>query len=402
MTRHSHRGLVIAGLFAFLLINILSMTACGQKRIHVATTSGGPDSSGKLAANGTQKHVSDSHGLSGSDLQTSSLEEESSRHEETSGHEPLLLTHEPVSLPSETPFKDAAAGTPGQEMAYVDPASSRQGLDHTDMVKPGREILTQSPSSGSAEPYPSVEPSQVDSSSHVKDTEGTSLSDGEDAGAGSSDEPEGDPFASVNLDPDREGVSNDDQRRNNQQSPHAFGSTFRSSQSDAHSPEPSDAHSPEPLALDAHADSDTLVPPEKVPGETTIAKVEPSDAIRHQLDQLKEEESHALLDVFFEFDSWALTPEGRTALEHNAEWLKTQPSAKLLIQGHCDQRGTQAYNLVLGEKRAMVIRDYLVELGIDPDRLSIMSYGKEKPFCTDPTEVCYQLNRRGHFVVHHP
>ena len=69
------------------------------------------------------------------------------------------------------------------------------------------------------------------------------------------------------------------------------------------------------------------------------------------------------------------------------------------VEGHCDERGTAAYNLVLGEKRAKAVRNYLVELGVGADRLSIVSYGKERPFCNERAESCYQQNRRGHLVV---
>ena len=156
-------------------------------------------------------------------------------------------------------------------------------------------------------------------------------------------------------------------------------------------------------ALGSTGEEGTGLPVEQIPGNIAVAKAEPSDAIREQLDKIKEEEAATLAaglnDIFFEFDSWTLTAEGRQALDHGAEWLNSKAAAKLLIEGHCDSRGTQAYNLVLGKKRAAAIRDYLVELGITPERLAIISYGQDKPFCTDPTEVCYQLNRRGHLLV---
>jgi peptidoglycan-associated lipoprotein len=72
---------------------------------------------------------------------------------------------------------------------------------------------------------------------------------------------------------------------------------------------------------------------------------------------------------------------------------------KVLIEGHCDERGTLAYNLVLGERRAQSVKRYLQELGVPPSQLQIVSYGKERPFCTEHRETCWQQNRRGHFVV---
>jgi len=134
-----------------------------------------------------------------------------------------------------------------------------------------------------------------------------------------------------------------------------------------------------------------------------VAKAEPSDMLRQQLDKIKEEElataSAGLEDVFFQFDSWSLTAEAKDSLERDLGWLTTSPASQLVIEGHADQRGTQAYNMVLGKRRAMAIRDYLSQLGVDPSRLFVISYGKDKPFCQDTTEVCYQLNRRGHLLV---
>jgi peptidoglycan-associated lipoprotein len=142
---------------------------------------------------------------------------------------------------------------------------------------------------------------------------------------------------------------------------------------------------------------------EPIPESFQVAKAEPSDMLRQQLDKIKEEElatvSAGLEDVFFQFDSWSLTAEAKESLERDRGWLTAEPSSLLVIEGHADQRGTQAYNMVLGKKRAMAIRDYLAQLGVDPLRLSVISYGKDKPFCQDSSEVCYQLNRRGHLLV---
>jgi peptidoglycan-associated lipoprotein len=142
---------------------------------------------------------------------------------------------------------------------------------------------------------------------------------------------------------------------------------------------------------------------EPIPDSFQVAKAEPSDMLREQLDKMKEEELAAaaagLEDVFFQFDSWSLTAEAKESLERDLKWLTTELSSLLVIEGHADQRGTQAYNMVLGKRRAMAVRDYLSQLGVDSSRLSIISYGKDKPFCQDLTEVCYQLNRRGHLLV---
>lgn len=133
-----------------------------------------------------------------------------------------------------------------------------------------------------------------------------------------------------------------------------------------------------------------------------IAKAD-SGAAARQLAEIRAEQvasvAAGLRDVFFAYDSFSITDEGRQALSSDAEWAKSNPYAQLKIEGHCDERGTSAYNLVLGEKRAKAVRNYLVELGVAPTHLSVVSYGKERPFCTEHTEACYSQNRRGHLVV---
>ncbi|MDF0651384.1 MAG: peptidoglycan-associated lipoprotein Pal [Nitrospira sp.] len=133
-----------------------------------------------------------------------------------------------------------------------------------------------------------------------------------------------------------------------------------------------------------------------------IAKAD-SGAAARQLAEIRAEQvasvAAGLRDVFFTYDSFSITEDGRHALSGNAEWARSNPYAQLKIEGHCDERGTSAYNLVLGEKRAKAVRNYLVELGVVPTHLSVVSYGKERPFCTEHTEACYSQNRRGHLVV---
>jgi peptidoglycan-associated lipoprotein len=133
-----------------------------------------------------------------------------------------------------------------------------------------------------------------------------------------------------------------------------------------------------------------------------IAKADPSDSLQDRLNRIKEEEfakAVDLEDVFFQFDSWALTQDGKQALQRTLGWFEQDPNSNLIIEGHADQRGTQAYNMVLAKKRAVAVQDYLAQLGVNTSRLAIISYGKDKPFCQDSTEVCYQLNRRGHLFV---
>ena len=107
-----------------------------------------------------------------------------------------------------------------------------------------------------------------------------------------------------------------------------------------------------------------------------------------------------LADVFFDFDAALIRSDAGSVLEVNAALLKTRyPNKPLIIEGHCDERGSQEYNLVLGERRAHATKQYLVDLGIPISSIQTVSYGKEKPFCTASQPECWNLNRRGHFVL---
>lgn len=103
--------------------------------------------------------------------------------------------------------------------------------------------------------------------------------------------------------------------------------------------------------------------------------------------------------VFFDFDKSNLSPDARTAVERWAAWLKTYPANKVVIQGHADERGTREYNLALGERRADSARDYLVSLGIDSNRVSIVSFGKERPAVVGSNERAWAQNRRAVIVI---
>lgn len=107
--------------------------------------------------------------------------------------------------------------------------------------------------------------------------------------------------------------------------------------------------------------------------------------------------SNGLKDIYFEFDSWRLSEESRRILEANAEWLKARPHERITIEGHCDERGTQAYNYVLGEKRATMVQQYLGFLGVSRHQLIVTSFGKDRPTCHSFSEACFQENRRAHF-----
>jgi peptidoglycan-associated lipoprotein len=110
-------------------------------------------------------------------------------------------------------------------------------------------------------------------------------------------------------------------------------------------------------------------------------------------------ESAALRDVYFDFDRYDVRAGDKGTLDENAKWLKSNQSALLLIEGHADERGTNEYNLALGERRAKATRDYLVSVGVDAGRITVISYGEERPTCTDKAEGCWAKNRRAHFLV---
>lgn len=134
-------------------------------------------------------------------------------------------------------------------------------------------------------------------------------------------------------------------------------------------------------------------PPKPEPAPPTEDEVFASKT----LDQLNAEKP--LGDVFFDYDSTKLRDDGRAALQKDFEWMKRWASTKVMIEGHADSRGTNEYNLALGERRASATRDYLVGLGIPMDRMTIVSKGEEQPFCKEENESCWQQNRRGHFIV---
>jgi peptidoglycan-associated lipoprotein len=103
--------------------------------------------------------------------------------------------------------------------------------------------------------------------------------------------------------------------------------------------------------------------------------------------------------VFFDFDKSVIKPEGRTTLQRQAEWLKKYPNVSVTVEGHCDDRGTREYNLALGERRATAVRNALVALGIAPNRVKTISYGKERPAVLGDNEAAWAQNRRGVTVI---
>lgn len=102
--------------------------------------------------------------------------------------------------------------------------------------------------------------------------------------------------------------------------------------------------------------------------------------------------------VYFDFNKADIRADQRDGLQHSAEYLRQNPQIKLTVEGNCDERGSTEYNLVLGDRRASAVKNYLVQLGIAADRINTVSYGKEKPVCQEHNEACWQRNRNGHPV----
>ncbi len=138
-----------------------------------------------------------------------------------------------------------------------------------------------------------------------------------------------------------------------------------------------------------------------------VEEVEPVEEVAPPLEEIEEEpaveieetESIVLEDIFFDYDKFNIKDEYKTIMSQNAEAMLDNPDAKLLIEGHCDDRGTNEYNLALGEKRAKAVIDFYVTFGVDASRLSMISYGEEKPFAMGSNEESWAKNRRAHMVV---
>jgi peptidoglycan-associated lipoprotein len=128
------------------------------------------------------------------------------------------------------------------------------------------------------------------------------------------------------------------------------------------------------------------------PVAENVATPEPSDADLF---------ARNVKDVYFNFDDARIRGEEVPVTHNNSSFLNQRSNLKVLIEGHCDERGSSMYNLALGTKRAEAVKEALVQQGVDPSRIKTISYGKEKPFCTQESEDCWQQNRRDHFVLQH-
>ena len=138
-------------------------------------------------------------------------------------------------------------------------------------------------------------------------------------------------------------------------------------------------------------------PPATPPAPTPAPLTEEEVFARKSLDQLNSE--RPLGDVFFELDKSDIRDDSRSLLQRNADWMKRWSSTVITVEGHCDSRGSSEYNLALGNRRASAVKDYLVSLGVPANRVTLVSKGKEQPFCSEESEACWQQNRRGHFII---
>ena len=142
--------------------------------------------------------------------------------------------------------------------------------------------------------------------------------------------------------------------------------------------------------------------PAKVEAPKPPPAPKPAPPETSSLEALKQGQTAAggpLKDIGFNFDSAALSDDARATLRANADWLKANATARIQIEGHCDDRGTAEYNMALGAKRAQAAMDYLATLGITANRMSTISYGEEIPVCKEHTEDCWAKNRRDRFVI---
>jgi peptidoglycan-associated lipoprotein len=145
-------------------------------------------------------------------------------------------------------------------------------------------------------------------------------------------------------------------------------------------------------------------PEEKKPEEVSIIKETPpevqaeelqQEATRKQVAGIKEE---IFKDIHFDYNKYNIKPEYQQQLKKLADYLISNPGIKLIIEGHCDERGTNEYNLALGDKRANAVKDFLISAGVSAERIETVSYGEERPICTEHNEDCWWKNRRAHFV----
>lgn len=155
--------------------------------------------------------------------------------------------------------------------------------------------------------------------------------------------------------------------------------------------------------LDARKDDKLKTQPKdeirKVPGGESITERELIKAKPDDIESRIVEIQKTLRDIYFDYDKYDLTEESKNTVKELSQILTKNKNIKVIIEGHCDERGTNEYNLGLGDKRANAVKNYLMSLGIPSKRIETVSYGEEKPLCKENNEACWAKNRRAHFVL---
>ncbi len=141
---------------------------------------------------------------------------------------------------------------------------------------------------------------------------------------------------------------------------------------------------------------EVMTPTEEVIEPVVAVEEESIDEVRLSA---AEKAQAVFKDVLFDYDKYVIRPDARPVLDSVADFLNEEKNLNIVVEGHCDSRGTNEYNLALGEKRAKAAKNYLLARGISPARLLVITYGEEKPVCMNSNESCWQSNRRAHFVV---
>jgi peptidoglycan-associated lipoprotein len=154
-------------------------------------------------------------------------------------------------------------------------------------------------------------------------------------------------------------------------------------------PAPAPAPAPPPVAAAPPAAAAPTPAPAPAPPPAPTARPAPE-----QFAAAKE-----LPNIYFDFDKATIRPDAAQTLQSSADWLKTNTKSAVLVEGHCDERGTNEYNMALGDRRAKATRDFLVSQGVPASRITTISYGEERPACTEHNEQCWSKNRRAHVVV---
>ena len=384
-----HPAIYILSLLSITTLALGGLTGCGGKRVHIATSSGTPEQEIPFESNNknTEPTSVENADTSLSESELSSMisnieptaDKPSDSFSSVMPNEPVNMAHKPRTVASEnsTPYDDPP----------VDPHSSLEA-----------EITTLEDTSSSAALADSS-PSSISDPDFIEDLsnptqgehDGIPLSEGQNLSAQSN--------SSLEVTTSNEANALD----------HLENTAELRTDINRLRLEPSADQMDAPFVQETSNEVESVFPEEEIaraPETFEIATVQPSDNLQDQNDRIKKEElattAAGLQDVFFPFDSWTLTKEGKRSLKSTIDWFKHDFSSVLIIEGHSDQRGTQAYNMILGKRRALAVREYLSQSGIDPSHLITISYGKDKPFCQDITEVCHQLNRRGHLLVQNP